>query len=58
MAETVLKERETEVSEAGEDDRAGEEDLEAVQVEAVELRREPEEQVVQDGPDGGGGDSV
>ena len=58
MAETVFKECEAEVSEPGEDDDAGEQDLEAVEVEAVKLRREAEEQVVHDGPDSGGGDSV
>lgn len=58
MTESVLEKGEAEVSEPGEDDGAGEEDLEALEVEAVELRGEPEQKIVEDGSNSGGGDSV
>lgn len=58
LAQAVLEERVAEVTHAREDDRAREQDLETVQVEAVELGREAEDEVVDHRADGGGGDTV
>jgi hypothetical protein len=40
MAKTVFEERKAEIAESGEDDRTGKKDLETVEVEAIELRRQ------------------
>lgn len=58
MAEAILEECEAEVPESGEDDRTCEEDLKAVEVEPVEPRRNPKQEVVEDGSDAGGSDYV
>lgn len=48
MTKTVFQKGESEIAHAGENDCAGEEDLETVQVEFVEFGSEAEKQEVQD----------
>lgn len=52
MAKAVLEEGESEIADAGEDDRAGEQDFEAVEVVSVELGCKPEEEIVENGAKG------
>ncbi len=46
MAETILKEREADITRTGEDDCTGEPDFETVEEEAVDTNTPTEEQVV------------
>lgn len=58
MPKPILKEREPDVTSAGEDDGTREPDLETVQVEAVDVRAPAEDEVVEDREGRGGGEAV
>jgi len=58
VTEAVFQEGEAEVAQGREYDRTCEEDLEAVEVETVDIRSKSEEEVVDDRSDSSSGDAV
>jgi len=58
LAKTVFQQCETEVSSPRKDDCAGKPDFKAMHVEAVDLIRKPQKEVVEYGKDSGSGNAV
>lgn len=58
MTQAIFQERITKISGAGEDDCAGEEDFETVQVIAIDVKSPSKEEVVQGRENSGCGDTV
>lgn len=58
MSNTVLQESIAKVSNARENDRAGQENLETVKIKSIHLDSESEEEIINDGPDRRGSNPI
>ncbi len=58
LTKSILEQRISDIAKTGENDRAREQNLETVQIETVKLWGETQDQVIDDGADGGRGDAI